>query len=378
MTPYFVMYGILWGIAIISTRYGKRTNNNLFIVQGALLVLFTALKFETGFDWPVYKHEYENESLITFEPGYRLLTLLFQIGGLDFHTFWAILGALITLGILYVVKHTSYENKTITIAILFAMPDLFIIPAFSLVRHSISILLLLFAILQWRRGNIKMAAAFLILAPFFHIGVVMFALFCLGVYLILRRNSVILMLFIFGAILYIASIDIFGFLINWIISQFIPIFLIYLERDTFDPRFEYKVVFVLVTALLFFLIHFSAGWTSKRDTQEISIVKAIAYSGLLAPLFFFGYPTFHSRLLFLAGFFIAALSINSLTRLTKINKTTIVSIAGLVMLLPLYRFLSSPLSTPFVPYQSILHFDESNSTGIERTEELLDLLHSFW
>lgn len=63
MTEYNIVYFVVWSLAFLSMVVVPRQRDYLFYAQVTILALFVALKYETGYDWPVYQAHYLQTSL---------------------------------------------------------------------------------------------------------------------------------------------------------------------------------------------------------------------------------------------------------------------------------------------------------------------------
>jgi hypothetical protein len=104
----------------------------------------------------------------------------------------------------------------------------------------------------------------------------------------------------------------------------------------------------------------------------------LAFVGLLIPLIIFGFPTLSTRYQYFFAVFLIGAAMNTLLRLNYTSRLVTVFVIAVVAYLPFYRFLSSPLSIVYIPYQSQLFYDAHNSTGQERTNNLLNQLDELW
>jgi len=377
MTPYLVVYSIVWLCAIIGSATSSKTGDRLFFIQSAILVSFSALKFETGYDWPVYERNY-HEKYITFEPGYEALTHIFRQLGFSFQAYHSIIGGSLAFGISCIIYKIAPRHKNIVLAILFSISDLFLIPTFSIIRQTISGLILITALIQLERRNFILATTLFFVSPLFHLSSILIALYSLLASCILRNKLAAYLLFFFASTLYIFSIDIFGSALLLIVKALDLNYLSYFERDTFNASIYYKSAYL---TLSFFLLHFLFfGFRSKllNSCFDNEYARKLAIIGIITPLLLHNYPTYATRLLFFSGFFIATYSLIPLLQKKKFTRLVLTAALSIVFFFPFYRFLSSPLSIPFVPYQNIIQHTKENSTGPERTQELLDLLHALW
>ena len=111
MVIYNVMYIFLWGMAVLSYSKDVRINK-IFSVQVLILLLFTALRFQTGYDWPVYQSYYNSpeSSAISFEIGFVTLVYLFNFLGLNFNAFVFFVSVVQVILIAKVVKYFFSET----------------------------------------------------------------------------------------------------------------------------------------------------------------------------------------------------------------------------------------------------------------------------
>lgn len=381
MFEYFFVYICLWGLALAHSLSEKNFGKKIFLIQGVLLTGFSALRFETGYDWPVYRTHYQNDGFITafiFEPGYELLVSIFVRAGVDFNYYLSILSIFMVVGMMYIIKRLIPDHKEIAIAAAFSIPELFLIPVFSVIRQTLSLLILLFGFLMVKNGKKSIGLLNLLVSFLFHYSTI----FIFGIVLLIRyvnlRERTYWILFAIAGVFYLASFDAFGYFLKSIVELFIPSYSYYFGKDTFNASIIYRIVILIVTGLMIKLVVMMPQRGHSESNYNGKFGKVTSLLSLLLPILLYNFPTFTSRFFFLGAFFIGAVSLRNLTFQLRLTRPLICAVLSLLLLLPFYRFLSSPFSSPYIPYQSMLIYDERTSTGGERTQELLDMLDSLW
>lgn len=368
-------------LAYLHAIKSNTESNKLFWMQGIILVVFSALRFETGYDWPVYGSHYNGDmgdAGLVFEPGYQLLVFVFTFIGIPFKYYVSYITAAMIIALMILTKRITPKYKEIAIAITFSLPDFYLIPIFSVIRQSMSLLILLIGIMWLCDGKKKRAYLMVVGSFAFHYStLIIFPLVLFVRSLKLSRSSYYI-IFLFSMLGYVASIDVVSLFLKIIVDLFMPSYGMYMSRDTFNASFFYRLVTAGVTIIIALAVARSKTYANKSWGGESSFSLNIALLALLLPILLFNYPTFTSRFMFLGSFFVMGLSLYYLHEVLNVKKFVTCMICSVVFALPLYRFLSSPFSSPFVPYQSMLFYDESNSTGSERTQDLLDMLDSLW
>ncbi|MCS0611377.1 EpsG family protein [Massilia kyonggiensis] len=379
MIEYFVVYAALWSLAVAHSFRPERKTNLFFWTQGALLTCFAALRFETGYDWPVYAAHYNGDfNSIGFEPGYELLVSLFVRCGVPFKYYVSIVSVAMVVAIMAILKRVTPKYKELALAIAFAMPDIFLIPVFSVIRQTISLLILLLGTVCWQSSRRKVGGGLIVFSFLVHYstGFIFFLVLLFRRLRLTNRTYVALLLFF--SLCYVLSIDVLGIFLKILINLIVPNYSYYLDKDTFNASIFYRLFTAVVTALIFGLVIKSQGGDKTDAADKGSFARHAALLALLLPILLFNFPTFTSRFLFMGAFFILGYSLYCVHEIFYVTRMLSCLVLSAVLVVPFYRFLSSPFSSPYVPYQSMLVYDEKNSTGGERTQELLDMLDSLW
>lgn len=381
MTPYFFVYALLWLLALLRSLSRKEECRGIFLTQILLLAGFSAFRFETGYDWPVYGSHYVGEGVgasLIFEPGYELLVRGFVALGVPFKYYVSIISVSMVAGIAYIIHRLMPAYKETAIALMFALPDFFLIPVFSVIRQTISLIFFLVAVIRFRDGRKKTATILALVAFSFHYStIIICAIVALFFWLDFSPRQYA-KLFCVGLLAYLTAIDPLRMVLKAAVESVVPGYSDYLLRDTFNASVAYRILSACVFIFVWALIVQSKLLIDKLDGRRTVLFGHVALLSLILPILLFNFPTFTSRFMFFGSFFIVGYSLYSAHNRMGLNRALVVLGLGVVMLVPLYRFLGSPFSSPYVPYQSMFYFDENNSTGTERTQELLDMLDSLW
>ena len=116
---------------------------------------------------------------------------------------------------------------------------------------------------------------------------------------------------------------------------------------------------------------------SESAWEEMTCLFAPSLA-VIFPLMFYAYPTISTRYQYFYAIFMIGLSLSLLDYLKSSNLLLVILVMGLLFYIPFYRFITNPLSIVFVPYQNMITYDESNSTGQARTDELMTQLYQLW
>lgn len=381
MTEYFIVYVLLWILAGLNALKDSQSSNKFYWMQGGIVLIFSAFRFETGYDWPVYDAHYKGEmgnGGLVFEPGYELLVLAFSKIGLPFKYFLSIITAMMVVALMVLTRRITPRYKEIAVAITFSLPDFFLIPVFSVIRQTISLLILLIGIIWLCDAKRKRAYLTIMLSFLFHYSTIIILIIIIIVRRFQPSKSSYIFIFSISMLGYLTSIDFSSFLLKIISNLIFPNYSLYLTRDTFNASFFYRMVTGVLSGIVFFMVIKSKIYSTKNLGGQNSYFMHIASMSLLLPILLFNFPTFSSRFLFLGSFFILAISLCYVHETLKIKRLITCLFCSVLFAVPLYRFLSSPFSSPYVPYQSMVSYDERNSTGNERTQDLLDMLNSLW
>ncbi len=386
MTNYIIVYVVVWGLVCISMWAGPVAKKYLFLTQVVILALFVALKFETGYDWPVYEAHYLQVSTgdifnLNFEFGYEILVRVFSFLGFEFHQFIAVVSVVEILLIASAVRFFFPKYCLWIMALMYAIPDFYLIPSFSLVRQGLAVSLFFYGV-RCYVGNRKLLPWLVFgLAISFHYSVIGALFFLLLAFKVKISKNVFAILFTVACSLYLLSIDVVRSLVESLVLYLDPKYLIYLQRDVYNASLLYRGMYAAVSLFAFVLLYVSWDrriFVGERFSSSESSIHRLAMLGVLIPLVVYGFPTFSTRYQYFFCIFTLGVSLTALEFFNARDKLIVFVITCLLACVPFYRFLVSPLSIVYIPYQSQIFYDESNSTGQQRTDDLLNQLDVLW
>lgn len=386
MIDYNLVYVAVWALAFISIMVKPSQSKCIFYCQVAVVALFVALRFETGYDWPVYEAHYVSATMgeqfnLEFEIGYEFLVHVFSHMGVEFQQFAGIVSIVEILLIASAVRFFFPRYSIWLMAILFAIPDFYLIPSFSLIRQALAASLFLYGLRHYAGNNRVAAWSLFGLAVSMHYSVIG-ALFFLFIAMRVKiSKNVFAILFVMALSLYLLSIDIARTFAEFIVLYSNPKYMIYLDRDVYNASIVYRLVYGAVSTLIFGLIYIA--WNRRlvdvsHFPQWNSTVYRLAMLGVLIPLVVYGFPTFSTRYQYFFCLFMLGVSLSMLTLFKASGRLVVLVVTCLISYIPFYRFLTNPLSIVYIPYQSQIFYDKKSSTGQQRTDDLLNQLDILW
>lgn len=389
MLPYVIIYILMWSIALIATCTKRRNAKFLYILQVAIVFLFCALKFETGYDWPAYKEHYasianDHSSHYRFEALYEGLAWIFAKTGFTYEAFFAIIIFFVCTTYGLTIWRIFGWIGVIILPTLYSISDYLIIPFFSLNRQMLASALLMLAFSSFLRGRKLQPMILALIATGFHLSAaVMLALYAVF-YFIIQNRRLSIFLLAFASISYLVGIDLFGQFLLRFLTLISWKYEIYTSKDTYNASILYRLVYASFNGFIAYLILKLRN--NLMPYGEASILNydkklvAAAFSSLIIAMLLFGFPTVSSRYQVLTmplAVGIGFISLHSRIRMHSKN-CVLVATGALALFLPFYRFLINPMSIVFFPYQIAFAVDEQTSTGMARTQELLNQLYNLW
>lgn len=386
MMQYNVIYALIWMLALLSLKKTASSSKMIYAFQVALLSLFVGLKFQTGYDWPIYELHYDairsdQEFYLDFEFGYEWLVRISSFFDLAFEHFSALLSIIEVVLISIVVRSFFPRHCLLVLAVMYSVPDFYLIPTFSLLRQGLAVSIFLLGVHKFLSGRQFLAFTLFVIAASIHYSVLGGVLLLLLIHWFPLSRTTFLIVFVASVGLYLSSLDVIRAAVEVLIVYVNPKYMIYLDRDVFNASFAYRAAYVLVSVVIFSSIY--VAWDNvgvQNNTNKLArpILYRLAFVGLLIPLIIFGFPTLSTRYQYFFAVFLIGAAMNILLRLNYTSRLVAVFVMAIVAYLPFYRFLSSPLSIVYIPYQSQLFYDMHNSTGQERTNNLLNQLDELW
>lgn len=388
MTYYNYLYAFVWLMAVLSLKKSNLPSVWLFSFQVIFLALFVGLKFQTGYDWPIYEAHYaaiqRGESFyLDFEFGYEWIVQVASRVGLAFEQFSAVVSVLEVAFIAIAVRHFFPRYCLVVMAVMYSVPDFYLIPTFSLLRQGLAVSIFLIGVCKVFSGNKISGLVYFTIACSLHYSVIG-GVFLLGlVYIFPLSRMTFSLIFAAAVVLYVASFDIIRGVVEVLIVYVDPKYMIYLDRDVFNASFAYRAAFAVVSLVIFTCIY--SAWMRRESSDGDHFDRGfgllsyrLALLGLLIPLIIFGFPTLSTRYQYFFAIFVIGCSLGALQYVNYASRIMVVAVIAVTAYLPFYRFLSSPLSIVYIPYQSQLFYDQTNSTGHDRTNDLLNQLDVLW
>lgn len=379
---FYFFIAILFGAASVFSGITSRRTPAL---NTLLLIIFwsiAALRYDTGYDWLVYKNYFnqffENSfgpstGIVPMEPLYRLANYLIAITLGDFQFIFLAVATFNTWAISKLLKEAN-TNKALCLFLYFC--TIYLAVQMGVTRQSIAISFFLLAILEDAKENRLRALVFCLLGIGFHYSAAMYLL----VFLRGLTRKILRSPRIFCGILltiYISGIGLASLLIETISRSSIPFIsekIAFYLPSGLSSRTPASAAYLLISMSVFL-------WTNstirkKNRFQELlfgAIVLQIALESL-----FFDVPLFWNRVQYLAVLPQAILLSQTIDR--KNLATRAVSLAascafGVALLT--YQ-LTNPLIAPYIPYYSYLEYMATGypGTGMDRAIQYYETVDS--
>ncbi|EGR0211445.1 EpsG family protein [Vibrio parahaemolyticus] len=364
---YLIFYSLVFFIVILSKRW---KNNFLYFILSALIVSFSAFRYETGFDWPIYD-KYLNDLLpIVYFPVFELFKQLFIYSEADkiYFYFWvSIIGNVFIL--LAASKYFKYY-RFVFVLFYVLWTDFYLIHSFSILRQFICLGFILYAFSRKVEGQSYWFA--LLLALLTHHSAFLFLFFIFAFYWLKHiRQLHIWFMFIVFSLLFLFNISIVNVAAKLILLTFNMSYLEMYMKDTFNASIPLKVVIIFTYV---FILYFSMDIFKSKLISENEYYFCMIY--VFLSIVFYSFPTVTTRVNLFFVFPVIKVVMFSLRRVVFLQRVFITG--GVVMILAYsnYRFYLSPLNVTYYPYQTwLIENDVEKSTGMKRTQEVYDQLY---
>ena len=386
---YTLMLVAVWAAAVwawVLRRAAPGAEQLLFMGLALLLMVFSATRYQTGYDWPAYEEFYVQGDNLSgkyeFEPGFRWLVELFRYWRLDFTTFQFVLSAAQVLFTALFIRKFFQGLALLALAVYYTVPDLYLINAFSLMRQGLALSLFLCGAAYFFERKPWLTCLFFASAMLFHIS----SAFAIGVFLVIRCIGVSPMVAVpvVGALAasYLANINILGGLIQ-LAATWPPLqkYAIYQGLDTPSASILYKLLFVTLFLTLFYLACYRRRMQLREGeyTQAQAFNFALACAAVSISLVFWAYPTFLSRFQAFFIFFLLGYTWPVFDFSKSLNRGLLCCVIFGVCAALYAKFVLTHISIVYFPYQSLFQRDiELRSTGSERVDELHKELQRLW
>ncbi|WP_312358435.1 EpsG family protein [Stutzerimonas balearica] len=380
---YNLIYFLVWILAFFGffVYYERPLYRLIFVIQAGVLCGFSAFRFETGYDWRVYREHFDAVASsvpyhLSFEPLYSLSVNLFVALGANFSTFSAFFSffvlLLMALGLWKLYKRVA----VFVLPALYSIPDFYLIPSFSLMRQSMAVAFFILGVALYFEGRNKTALLIFVLSCGFHFSAAL-AVVIFFISLNWRATSrSFLAVFAVGAFLYFGGLDVPRHVISYL-APVLGKYALYGDKDVYNASFIYRLVFLGVSSLCFVLLMWvaRARQVTSNDCRRLFV---LAFLALVIPLYIFAMPTVSTRYQYFFCFFLLGELALGLVLINQRSRVLIWFFLMLLLYVPFYRFLNAPLSIVYIPYQDIFTYNNESSSGSYRTDKLLEMLDSLW
>jgi hypothetical protein len=364
----------------------SRWEGVVFKLLASVLVIFSATRYETGYDWPAYKEFFlfgdELDGKYDFELGFRVLAGLLREMGAGFSVFQFLVSALQVFFTTLFIRKFFAKFSLFALAIYYTIPDLYLINSFSLMRQGLSLSLFLCGVIYCLEKRTWLAILFFVSSLMFHTS----SAFAIFVFLALRSfglNYAVSVCSVWGlAAMYVVGINLPGAIIAALVKlPGLDKYAVYGSLDTPSANVVYKLLFVGLFMFLFALCCYRRRALVRFGVygREEKFLFNLALAAIIISFLFWAYPTFLSRFQAFFVFFLVAWVLQAFDHSRLINRL-LLAIMVLGLSGALYaKFVMTNISMVYFPYQSMFTENiEAVSTGSERTDELYEELRWLW
>lgn len=382
MAPYWYLLVFLWFSAGLEVVTGARRS---FPLLGMVTFLFLALRFETGYDWPDYKHLYELTPSI-FDGSFRdildvanselkeplfvlLIGVLKALGG-DFQSLIVFCAAVQVFGFcLFIALLTDRPVLVFVLSVSWLIFTLYM----STLRQGLAVTLFMgFMVLMDRRRLVLATLVGLVGLMFQYSSIAYFLIYFVARFT--KSNRVVLFIFAFVALVALLGVDFSQTILEFlggfgpgIVNEKIDYYLNTAEirANSFDKAYTF-----LFSTAVFLLLYFFPP--AEKEARLVKVMHGMALLYCIIAVFFYDFPLLRNRVQYLVlpfcYFFVARIIYGMNLRCRSGVYTALVLINGFYF----YLFLDKASSAPFVPYQDFLtHVSTGDyGDGLNRYEQL--------
>lgn len=379
MTIYLVLFCLCWLPLLIGSRPSTASTCLLF----AAATFFAGLRYETGYDWPVYSDFYETlnsvGNLAVFSsPAFVFWVHTFRSVGIDYLFFQLSVSVFLSFLLYLAFKSKARGATYVSFLLYLAIVDLYLIHHFSILRQGVALGLVWIGLRYYCKGKNNWYI-FILIASLFQVTALMTFIGFAVTWVITKFRWASLLLLIAGSINFLFNIK---SLSNFILfSSFSSEWIgLYLDRDTFDAGIVYRIYIFIWVIMSVLVIHLTRHHQFKFLPEFIQEnVVGVAFTAPILYLFTYDMPTVSSRISSFFGYGIILIIVEFVLSRRASHRILAALIGFILSSVLLIRFLGDPLSIVYVPYQTwFFNLDIENSTGFERTHKLIDNLNFLW
>jgi len=389
MEIYFIIFGLLWASAFSEYILKKKHAIYFSII---IAYFFTAFRFETGNDWPMYARIFDNVSPIFSSSINELLInaktfnkeLLFVLYNSVMKQVWGEFQVIIvvTTTLYFFTFFKFLEAIKAQRATVFAASFSWLIFSlyFSTLSQSMAIsFFLLFWVSRINLQN-RMAFVWAALAILFQVSSIIYFI----VYLLSKKipsRKILLIGWVLILLIILGQIDIAGKLIELVLSILSSVGFSGISNKVSYYLFDRGLIlntfdqaFVLLSTLLI------GGWLLFKKNLSKKMALPELYGFAIYFIFFQGlfisHVVFRYRLLYVAFPIIFMILYSTYNHSKLVTRSTLLALSFMVSITYGVLYLNKRDAITFVPYQNYLYLrifgDLDESTGLERSRKMLD------
>jgi hypothetical protein len=360
---YLFLFLFLWMLSFSSMRFmDKRQVFVVYIVCCFVLWFFCSFRFQTGFDWPAYESYYADidGGSLTLEPAFVFIMRFFNYCELDYIYFQVFIATLFCSISFYVIYKLFGRYALFGLSVFYSIPELYLLGSFSTIRQGVAAAF--FSLAMVYKNNLVLF--FLVaISVSFHISGIMALIFWLVVYFLGRDASRVLscVFFVFFIIQFDFSRTLLIYIMSFIGENKFSEYLV-LDNAKFRP--------VVLLLYIFFMVAF---FIFSDPNKMSSRFASFYYVYFLSFLIFFGIQTISSRISAMFVLFAITAMLCSVFK-DKTKRGFFLLIVFMYSSFLFFRFMISPNTITYMPYQSYFSTENDQVDAIFRQSIVLDNL----
>lgn len=366
MWPYFAVLAILAIVAIVEALDRERTRYGL--IAAAIVALFSALRYETGYDWLSYDAYFRRARILFDDPqsilnfvlgrdiGFAILTVVVKTITSNVQVLFIGI-SFVTVACLHYVLSSLTKRTAVIWLVYFGL--LFIAAQMTLLRQNIASVIVLVGLLMTVRGRPWMGTILAVLAATFHISTAVF----LALPLISRfRPHPLFAVFVIGAGLFVLTSGI-NLLPHALLAvePFAPsgiaTRLQYYAVNAAPPNLSLSGMAMTAAHGAMLVLLYLMPKRNEHADPVLRIALWLLIGQVAAQIYLAGATDIWARTMIVVTpwGFIALLRLSFVARMNNKLRAACVVAVGLGAAGTLGYYLTSPGATPLVPYHSLVH-----------------------
>jgi len=362
----------------------RRSNYLAVFLFVALNLWFVGFRYEVGFDWEIYKSQFEYFSQVrvsdffsefsffqekfTHESGFLLLAYIASQIFSTYEMFHLAIFALFFSSVLILAR--SMGSRNIIASFLIIHLFLLFTLEFSTLRQIAAISVFNIGLSRLLRGGGYLAYGYMIAAPFFHVSAIMYLLFLLAAngsslrvwaYLLpLLALAIVIAIAGFSQLPLVGSLGSVGAKLIW-----------YFELREVNQNIFEQIFFLTFYPLIAIWAFFNFRKKSL-PTGSNALVAKMVFVMAISALVFFGVNVIRNRILYELVILVSLAAFSDQARLNVYLRPILLSWGAVFLAAALVK----PSSFVFVPYQNYVVHEVLNleSDGAERQARLRHII----